>query len=823
MAKKPSGVPDGAYWDEDDSEWVLGNQNSDGEFLGLVHYYRADGSLCCKTTFVEGTPHGPFQRFHENGEVSRSGIYAQGVLHGTNQFYRSTAETTENFPRGLGDEIWCCEMDYAQGNVVEGRLFDRQSRRIMENGEPMPDRPATVPAEAHFRKPADRDDYCWVAGASRVDEDNDVVRLGVWRTWSPEGVLLCEEPYDDDGQRHGLLTEYDPETRQVAHSVTFEHGQQVYQRPQAVPEEAYFDEEEELWVEAPADNGQARAWDEDGRLRRIETYDIGNIRLVRRVQEVLVDNSWGQDSTFILDGVPQRKWFRRNEEEELESFPNVCHEHPSAREVEYLFDPHGMMTGFQITDSNGTVLESETLYRNAANETEQRRFGSLEEASRAWIETGDNYTSSLNGWLAELYETGEPSEEEPCFDDELERCAIEGIEALNLQGQGKRAREMFPRYYDGIGGGFWQKYGLVVDSVLHAGSSVFGRVVPPSGKPYIMGIGDGVITPAPSALAMGCSHDKHYLAWAYDAEIIVVDTTETTRFAYPTSYGHSAADALGTGGLGAGEAMGVREIRVLPGGREIILVSAEGIYLLSQRAPAQRLYPLDQDMDTYVDHFQQGGGVDGEFDLEMNLPNSDVSPNGALITCGGMFRRGNMAGLAIWSLENGKLTLKNTSQADAFFPMQAVFHRELPHVAFAATLYASLSNHGFANTTFRIDLADLEDGEMEGFPGGIAQENGVVNTIASFGAGYLLGYDNGYIRWMGLEENTQLLGYLFVGGAIRHIDVSPDQQGFVVASDSGLVAEYRLAPKASKNLVTTMQVEDKSCAAFFRTFEPMIW
>ncbi len=795
--QKPNSVPEGAYWDEDDSEWVLGAKNPEGEFVGLVHYYRADGSLCCKTNFVGGTPHGEFQRFHENGEPSRSGVFVEGALHGTNRFVRSTTPTTENFPRGLGDEIWTCDMDYAHGNVVEGRLYDRQGRRVMESGEPFPEtRPPGVSEDAHFRKPSDRDEYCWVSGASRTDEDNDVVRLGMWRTWNASGELLAEEEYDDDGQR-------------------------VYARPQGVPPQAEFDEDEELWIESQNNaqdeaHGEQRSWDEEGRLRRIETYEEGRIL---RVQEFLADNTLGQDSTYIHDGVPQRKWLRRNEVEELDSFPNVCGEHPMAREVEYLFDPHGMMTGFKITDGGGAELESETLYRNAANDTEQRRFDSIEAASQAWIAEGDQYTKQLNSWLAELYETGEPSQEEPTFDDELERATVEAVEALTLRGEGHRVRKLFPRYYDGIGGGFWHKYGLVVDSVLHGGNAVYGRVCPPNGKPYIMGLADGKITKVPDVLAMGSSRDKQYLAWAYEDRITVVGAIGKSNFTYPLSYGHAAADALGTKALGNGDTMRVRDIRVLAGGKEIVLVSAEGIFLLREGGTSQRLYPLDAEMDTYVEHYD---GDRGDFELEMNFPNSDVSPDGTLITCGGMFRRGNMASLAIWRYQNGTLSIKNTSQADAFFPMQATFHRELPHIAFAATLYASLSN-ALTNTTFRIDLDDLEDGEIEGFGGGIAQEGGVVNVVASFGKGFLLGYDNGYVRWMGVEENVQLLGYLFVGGSVRHIDVSPDQESFVVASDSGLVAEYRMGKGGTRNLVTTMPLQDVGCAAFFRTFEPILW
>jgi antitoxin component YwqK of YwqJK toxin-antitoxin module len=823
---RPSTVPATAYWDDDDGEWVDGRRDENGDLFGVVEYYRPGGTLCCRTTFEAGTPHGPFQRFHENGEISRTGHFERGVLQGTNRFVRSTGHTTENFPRGLADQIWASEMDYRDDHVVGGRLYDRSGRQVMESGEPFPDsRPAGVPADAHFRKPSGEDDYVWVSGRSTTDEDNDVVRLGVWRKWTQAGVLISEEPHDESGNLHGDVLLYDPATGALAQTQRFEHGQRIHQRPSGVPVGAQFDEDGEVWTARAPEvdgklHGQTRVWDIHGRLRMIETYSAGNIV---RMQELLSDGSPGQDSTFVDNGVPLRKWFRRSEDEELDSFPNVTGDHPTAREVQYRFDAHGMMAGFVITDATRRVLESQTLYRNAAQDIEQRRFDSIEAASRAWTEEGERYTGELNRWLAELYGPDEPSFPEPTMDQTMERAVIEAVETLNREGRGTDARMLFPRYYDGIGGGFWHKYGLIVDQVLHAGTTIHARVRDSRGETSVMTIENGRIAPVPDAIAVGASHDKQHLAWAYDGAIRVVDSgRRTTTFRYPTAYGHTGADRLPCRSLGSGRRMGVRHVRVLPGGQQLLLISAEGIYLLGE-ASARRLYPLDENMDTYVEQYGHQGDDSLPFNLGMNFANADVSPDGSLITCGGMFRRGNMAGLAIWSHQSGHLRLRNTSQADAFFPMQATFQRRLPHVAFAATLYASLSNSGFANTTFRIDLNDLRDGEIQEFGGGVARGRGVVHAIASFGDGFLLGYDDGYVRWMGVEENAQLLGYLFVGGTIRDIDVSPDQKGFAVASDSGLVVAYRTSDAPSRHLITTMKVEDHLCAAFLRTYAPMLW
>ncbi|MGE3769245.1 MAG: hypothetical protein AB7L94_43735, partial [Kofleriaceae bacterium] len=151
-------------------------------------------------------------------------------------------------------------------------------------------------------------------------------------------------------------------------------------------------------------------------------------------------------------------------------------------------------------------------------------------------------------------------------------------------------------------------------------------------------------------------------------------------------------------------------------------------------------------------------------------------------------------------------------------------HTSRPHLAYAACLYASLS-HRMTNTTFRIDLDGLTAGAIESFDGGIAQEQGRVQAIASFGAGFLLGFDNGYVRWMGCksDDNLQLLGYVFVGGSVLAIDVSPDQRSFTVATDAGVVSRFSLADKPARNLIANIPLSDDARTCFFRTYPPLRW
>jgi antitoxin component YwqK of YwqJK toxin-antitoxin module len=810
---RPAGVPEGAYWDASDNEWVLPEKNPAGQFHGLVKWWRPDGTMCCATDHVDGKPHGTFTRFHENGEPSRVGAFVKGTLQGTNVFTRSTAQTTENFPAGLGKHIWRCEMDFVNGSMTEGRLFDRENRRVMEDGTPFPtERPKGVPASAHFRK-NDEGEYVWVDAQTKQVGD-DWQRIGVWRFWSPEGVLVREDPYEN-GELHGTVRIYDADDGTLAEEQRYEAGERQFDKPAGVPDDATFDSDDETWThkesKGNAIHGELRTWTANGTLRRTDTYVDGDIT---RVREFFDDGSLAQDSHLFDGGVPTKKWFRRTDEE-LESFPNISQE--DGKEVEYTFDDHGRMIGFKITDGSGAVLEQETLYRNAHGDEEQEKFASIDAASAAWKEAGERYTSELNRWLGELYTLDEPTFEEPTFGrEDLERGVLDSLTELDAKGRGGEAHAKFPLYYDGIGKSFWQRYGLVVDRVMSAGDVTYARVKYPSFRPDdVMKITGDKIEPVANLVAFGSSHDKQYTALAYEDRVEVRKGIEQLTFAYPTAYGHAAADKLERE-LGKAGVMHARDVRVLPNGSEVLLVSGEGIYVLSQEG-AQRLYPLDATFDEYVEQFESG-----VFGIEMQFANADVSADGTRISCGGMFRRGIMAGLAMFRRVDGKWSLENTSQNDAFFPAAATFHRSKPHVAFAACLYASLHN-ALTNTTFRIDLDDLQPGEIEEFSGGISRERGRVQVIASFDQGFLLGFDNGYVRYYGVEENGQLLGYLFVGGSILDIDVAADQKSFVVASDSGLVSKFTVADIASSNLITTMKIADTARVGFFRTWPPLRW
>ncbi len=225
MRERPAGVPEEAFWSEEENEWCLAPRDAENSFHGLVTWWRPDGTRCCTTDFVHGSPYGSFTRYHEGGEVSREGAFEEGELHGTHVFQRSTSATTEEFPRGLDDTVHRAEMDYDKGQVVAARYYDVNGRQCMEDGESFPEaRPEGVPGDAHFGKREDDGEYRWVSGSVVDQEDGTMARTGPWRFWSPAGVLVAEEIYQE-GKRHGAAKTYNEESGVLLQEVSWREGE----------------------------------------------------------------------------------------------------------------------------------------------------------------------------------------------------------------------------------------------------------------------------------------------------------------------------------------------------------------------------------------------------------------------------------------------------------------------------------------------------------------------------------------------------------------------------------------------------------------------
>ena len=101
---RPATVPQEAIWNPSDNEWELGSKNENGKYIGEWKWWLApNGHLCCHTFFDDAGNMLSFKRFHPNGEVSREGVFENGVQK-QDVYYKSSEPTSEIFAYGNNDD-----------------------------------------------------------------------------------------------------------------------------------------------------------------------------------------------------------------------------------------------------------------------------------------------------------------------------------------------------------------------------------------------------------------------------------------------------------------------------------------------------------------------------------------------------------------------------------------------------------------------------------------------------------------------------------------------------------------------------------------------
>lgn len=251
--QRPESVPAGAFWSEEEDEWVFG-EFVDDERHGEFQFWRPDGTLCCVSEYEHGVASGPFSRYHENGEWSQRGEMEDDLRTGWIEWQRSTEETTENtLPPHAADAVWKTR-SYVEDNVVlRQEYYDRDDERVALAGLPLPARPDEVHEWATY-------DHNWQRWQYGPFELLTGTPIGTFRNWRSDGPLYEEKEFED-----GVLT---------VHRRFYRDGslwsEKYYEGDQQVEKRGYRDDgslEESL--EVRDDGAEVRRWFfEDGSLQK---------------------------------------------------------------------------------------------------------------------------------------------------------------------------------------------------------------------------------------------------------------------------------------------------------------------------------------------------------------------------------------------------------------------------------------------------------------------------------------------------------------------------------------------------------------------------
>lgn len=187
---RPNNIPAEARWNEKDKEWELGEKNSQGISVGVWKWWREDGTLCCRTEYIDETGKDiSFSRFHQDGTFSWKGVIIQGKNHGIHDCQKSDNPTTETVniqSKQFDPKIYKWRMFFDMGRQTRsGAFFDKDGNEVSTKGIKKPE---NLPEEA----------TAVTDGTWRLELNSDGVLdkfNGVLCDWDDQGRLYKKSTY----------------------------------------------------------------------------------------------------------------------------------------------------------------------------------------------------------------------------------------------------------------------------------------------------------------------------------------------------------------------------------------------------------------------------------------------------------------------------------------------------------------------------------------------------------------------------------------------------------------------------------------------------
>ncbi|MCF6297864.1 MAG: hypothetical protein L3J08_07770 [Flavobacteriaceae bacterium] len=603
-----------------------------------------------------------------------------------------------------------------------------------------------------------------------------------------------------------------------------------------VPTDAIWNEEYQEWEKGEFKDenrdGNWKSWNTEGVLSNEMNYENN-----RRTEEKYYFPN-GEISYLVKYnnfGAYKYRFIQESEEYENQHFPSG-QTNEKIITLEYNYNNRGYMTNWKGLDANGNVIEENEMYHNLDNRFPQTKFETLEEASIIWNTKGKTFYKEMSRWLGQYYdENSDVDENEPEPVDErsdMERVVLGAIEKFNEVGTPEKARELFMPSYEPISEYVWNNLGKPVQKVVAIDEN--NLIVKVNHKVYF--ISDNKISNQDELNNFGVSKDKKYYAKCYNDKIEVTEGWSggvISTHTYPTSYGDEMKaiyPALTTDSFANVKHLKIEDVKVFANGQKVLLITAEGVYVLSESEP-KLLYPQHDKMIALISNFSEKTGGELEkylFSINMEYVNADISIDDKFIVIGGKMPSPIYAGTCIYKNSDNSFELVKYAEQDSMFSIQNQFHSNGKDMLHGACMYASIGTNwskDISNTTFRMNVADIDNGalELDNFAGGYRQAPGVVSSVSPYDEdSFALGMsDDGYI-WVN-NSDSSLKGYLFVGGRIVAMDKTLDGKYLFVATNQGQVIKFEIGTEKGENLITNLNIVDQKRFLFFNGYEPLVW
>jgi len=247
-----------------------------------------------------------------------------------------------------------------------------------------------------------------------------------------------------------------------------------------------------------------------------------------------------------------------------------------------------------------------------------------------------------------------------------------------------------------------------------------------------------------------------------------------------------------------------------PDGKRVLMVSEQGIFVLSESS-ARRLLPTQEQMRQHVE-WTLREHPKGDLSLGLSMEHGAISQDGCLIAVGCQ----DSSHLVF----NDQLELIGDIGNLSSYPHYAVFSADQSMIAFNSCHFYNGVTVGVP-TRFLPGLETKPYEEDERTP--LLQDGARVYAAVSRGDEFIIGDASGFIRAFDLQGNWRW--EQFIGSSVCDMDVSPDGKTLVVSTYAGFMSVFHLdAGEVAPHQIGTGDHHEVCRWIFWKNEpKPLIW
>lgn len=251
-----------------------------------------------------------------------------------------------------------------------------------------------------------------------------------------------------------------------------------------------------------------------------------------------------------------------------------------------------------------------------------------------------------------------------------------------------------------------------------------------------------------NVIYVGACPNKKYFAFAYDSHIEIregINKQIIAKLNWPTGLEGLTGEYTTNPETIKNH---LEDIVVFPSGKKVLLVSFNGIFVISDKE-AVRLYP-DEDLMSYILRDHENGD---KINIRIDMAHGAISSDGKFLAIG--------AQDSDHIILDDKYEIINTYEPETSYPHFAMFSKDNEHVIFN-------SCHFYNGCTIEVDMKNLDD-----------DENVIIDDVCRVYAGtarekgYIIGDANGYIHF--INKGGKREWDYFIGGTISSMDICNDK------------------------------------------------